>query len=48
VDIICAECGCIVDRGVRLAPCDSPECCYKRLPIREGDEDQEQATDWLK
>jgi hypothetical protein len=36
VKIACAECGCVVDRGIRLAVCSDPECCCKDLPVAEG------------
>ena len=32
VEIECADCGCIVDLGVRLVPCRKPECCCRHLP----------------
>jgi hypothetical protein len=38
VRIECAECGCIVDSGVRLVPCGKPECCCRDLPMREESE----------
>jgi hypothetical protein len=31
----CADCGCYVDRGVRLIPCDTPSCCCEELAIAE-------------
>jgi hypothetical protein len=30
----CADCGCLVDRGIRLAPCANNECCCAALPIQ--------------
>jgi|GEM_PF-2069494 hypothetical protein len=42
--IRCAECGCVVDRGVRITPCGDPECCCKELPVRGSGKDQGQAT----
>lgn len=30
----CADCGCIVDRGVVVAPCGRTECCCLALPRR--------------
>ena len=29
----CAECGCLVDGGVRLATCGDPACCCAGLPV---------------
>ncbi len=34
MEMICAECGCVVDRGIRLAICHAPECCCRQLPVR--------------
>ena len=31
----CAECGCQVDRGVRVIPCESTECCCLHLPAAQ-------------
>jgi hypothetical protein len=31
----CAECGCLIDRGVRVIPCETPECCCLHLPAAE-------------
>lgn len=31
--IACADCGCVVDRGVRLALCADDRCCCSRLPV---------------
>ena len=31
MEIECADCGCIVNRGVRLIPCDEAECCCTEL-----------------
>jgi hypothetical protein len=42
MEIACAECGCVVDRGVRMIPCKDTECCCRELPIREADESSEQ------
>jgi hypothetical protein len=35
VEQTCAGCGCLVEEGVRLIPCDTPECCCLELPIAE-------------
>ena len=34
VQIECAECGCLVDRGVVVRRCDSTDCCCAGLPDR--------------
>ena len=36
VEIGCADCGCIVDSGVRVIPCNTPDCCCRQLPVRES------------
>lgn len=33
MEIYCADCGCLIDRDVRLIPCASPECCCLDLPL---------------
>ena len=43
MEIRCAGCGCVVDRGVRLAICGDPKCCCKELPVRGGDKHQGRA-----
>ena len=35
--MLCADCGCLVDRGIRTAVCGDPECCCAQLPVREAD-----------
>jgi ketosteroid isomerase-like protein len=35
MEIYCADCGCLVDRGVRLISCGTPECCCLDLPVAE-------------
>jgi hypothetical protein len=35
VEFYCAGCGCLVERGVRLIPCEGPECCCFELPVVE-------------
>ena len=36
VEIACAECGCMVERGEIVTPCDAyPECCCADLPVRQ-------------
>jgi len=33
VEITCADCGCLVDRGIVITPCDRyPTCCCAHLP----------------
>ena len=35
VKIACAGCGCVVEHGVILTPCDSyPDCCCRDVPVR--------------
>ena len=31
MEIYCANCGCLVDRGIRLIQCDQSECCCLEL-----------------
>jgi hypothetical protein len=33
MEMYCADCGCLVDYGVRLVTCDQSECCCVDLPI---------------
>lgn len=35
MEMLCAECGCEVDAGVRVASCGNRECCCRALPARE-------------
>jgi len=35
VEIACADCGCIIDRGVVVVPCGNRDCCCRDLPDRE-------------
>jgi hypothetical protein len=35
MEIYCADCGCLVDHGTRLIPCDTSECCCVDLPIAD-------------
>jgi hypothetical protein len=38
MEIACADCGCVVDRGVIVTRCDRhPCCCCGELPVRAGD-----------
>ncbi len=36
MEIYCADCGCLVDRGIRLIPCDTPDCCCVDLNVAEA------------
>ncbi len=31
----CAECGCVVDDGIRVVLCPNVECCCRDLPSNE-------------
>jgi hypothetical protein len=35
MEMLCAACGCLVDRGVRVIPCESSECCCLQLPTAD-------------
>jgi hypothetical protein len=36
MEITCADCGCLVERGVIVRPCDKhPDCCCGDLEVRE-------------
>jgi hypothetical protein len=32
MEMYCADCGCLVERGIRLISCDTVECCCVDLP----------------
>lgn len=34
--ITCADCGCLVETGVRVSTCGRPDCCCGALPTREA------------
>jgi hypothetical protein len=34
MEMYCADCGCLVERGVRVAPCGKSDCCCLDLPVR--------------
>ena len=34
MEIYCADCGCLVERGSRIAPCGTDACCCLDLPIK--------------
>ena len=38
VKVACAECGCVVDAGLRVQACDDRNCCCRDLPVRGQDE----------
>jgi hypothetical protein len=40
MEMYCAACGCLVERGVRVVPCNSAECCCLDLPIHVRTVDQ--------
>jgi hypothetical protein len=42
MEVYCAGCGCLVERGIRIVPCGSPQCCCRELPLR-GDGYEESA-----
>ena len=33
MEMYCADCGCLVDRGIRMIPCDTSACCCLDLPL---------------
>ena len=35
MEVGCAECGCRVDAGIRVAVCENPQCCCRHLPVRD-------------
>lgn len=36
MEITCASCGCLVDRGKIITPCgDYPACCCRDLPVKD-------------
>jgi hypothetical protein len=38
MEMTCAECGCLVDRGVIVTPCEKhPDCCCRHLHVRTTD-----------
>jgi hypothetical protein len=41
MEITCAHCSCLVDRGVIVQRCQThPTCCCRDLPFREPTEDE--------
>ena len=32
MEIACADCGCIIERGIVLVRCGNPDCCCRDLP----------------
>lgn len=47
MEMSCAECGCVVDRGIRVAVCSDPGCCCRDLPLsgRSDDVTQDSGTE---
>jgi hypothetical protein len=35
MEMLCAGCGCLVERGVRVVVCDDPNCCCQQVPVRK-------------
>jgi hypothetical protein len=33
MEMYCADCGCLVEGGVRVVPCNTAECCCLDLPL---------------
>jgi hypothetical protein len=37
MEITCADCGCLVERGIVIVPCDQhPDCCCGALPLLDA------------
>jgi len=34
MELYCADCGCLVERGIRVTPCGTSDCCCLHLPVR--------------
>ena len=45
MELYCADCGCLVDGGVRIMPCGEADCCCLGLPVREPSEGRRQVMD---
>ncbi len=45
VTIACADCGCLVDRGIRVESCADPDCCCRHLPVATADDPTENSRD---
>ena len=41
MEIGCAECGCVVDAGVRVVVCGEADCCCTHLPTLDDASVQE-------
>jgi hypothetical protein len=41
----CADCGCIVDGGVRVATCGDPDCCCRDVPMPEPQSEAKEAKE---
>jgi hypothetical protein len=35
MEMYCADCGCLVDTGIRMIACDTSDCCCVELPIAD-------------
>lgn len=44
VRVACAECGCVVEGGIRIETCRRPDCCCGHVP-RAEDASPEKRTD---
>ena len=40
MEMICADCGCLVDHGTRVKVCGDPNCCCADLAIQEADDER--------
>ena len=41
MEIVYADCGCLVDGGIRVTVCGDPNCCCAHLAIREAPADSD-------
>lgn len=39
VEMRCADCGCLIDRGEVVERCADPDCCCKDLPDKHAEVD---------
>ena len=44
--IACADCGCLVDRGIRVESCPDSDCCCRHLPVATADDEAAQRPTW--
>src|SRR3954465_1975823 len=35
MEVYCADCGCLVERGLRVVPCGATQCCCRDLTLRD-------------